>query len=202
MQILIFIPSFFIFLYTIFKLVKDDHVFFRRNIKLDHFFDYSFVAIFANWFFLHFVAHNKNEQLTFSILITSIMLFLIAKYKRIPLGRFFDFFTISFLSAATFWLFLQGVIGSDMQRYLYFAKAFIYLLVAIYFKKKLFPRIMSRSIREGSLSVFFIVFYSSFSIATSVFSALYERTNIISVESVILVLMLLASIPFLLKIQK
>lgn len=202
MYILILIPSFFLFLYTIFKLVKDDHVFFRRNIKLDHFFDYSFIAIFVSWFVLQFVSSTQNEKLTFSLLITAVVLFIIAKYKKIPVGRFFDFFTVSFLHGATLWLFLQGVLGSDMQRYLYFLKTIVYLLISFYFRKKLLPRIMSRNLREGSLSVFFIVFYSSFSILVSIFSVIYEKTNIVSIENLLLLLMLLASIPFLLRIQK
>ncbi len=202
MNTLIVIPSFFIFLYTIYKLVKDDHVFFRRNIKLEQFFDYTFIVTVISWIFLQIIYVDRKEYITYVILISAILLLTIAKYKRIPLGRFFDFFTISFLSAIPLWYLLLGFLVNSTEKFIYFLSSILYFLMAIFFMKVLYPKVMSRTFKEGSISVLFLMMYSFFSLLVSVFHIFFNKVNIFSVGNIIIVLMLFASMPLLLKVQK
>ncbi len=201
MNTIILIPSFFIFLYTIFKLVKEDHVFFRRNIKLEHFFDYTFIATTISWIFLQIINEAEQEQMTVVVIIASMVLFLIAKYKKIPVGRFFDFFTLSFLTAIPLWYFLLGIFSENNFKIVYFAGSAVFLLYSVLFIKVLFPKIMNRTLKEGSLTVFFIIFYSLFSLFASAFNIIYNSAPILSLGNLLIVFMLLASIPLLVKAQ-
>lgn len=202
MNSLIFIPSFFIFLYTIYKLVKDDHVFFRRNIKLEHFFDYTFIVSFICWFLLQFVNDGDGERLTYIILISSICLLLITRYKRIPIGRFFDFFALSFVSAIPLWYFFLGIFAKTPEKMIYIVSSIFYFFTGIFFMKVLYPKVMSRTLKEGSISALFLMLYSFFSLLISVFHIFFNKANVLSVGNIIIILMLFASMPLLIKIQK
>src|SRR5216683_2730865 len=50
MQILIFIPALLVFLYTLYRLVKDDYVFIRKGISLEQSFDVAFITLWVSLF--------------------------------------------------------------------------------------------------------------------------------------------------------
>src|SRR5205085_1816494 len=120
MHIFILIPAFILFLYYLYKLVKDDYVFIRKNVSLEQIFDIAFLVLGASFFFarffyllFHFDYHQnpfilfftpgKGSFSFFGLVVGSITtLYLIGKYKKIPLGRLFDFFTLALVVAMPF----------------------------------------------------------------------------------------------------
>ena len=65
MQIFILIPAFCFFLYYIYKLVKDDYVFIRKNISLEQVFDITFIVTWSSLFFsrlFFFIFHPVMRQ--------------------------------------------------------------------------------------------------------------------------------------------
>lgn len=67
MHILILIPAFLIFLYVIYKIVKDDYIFIRRNISLEQVFDIVFIIaliclIFSRFSFAEGVIGRRSKK--------------------------------------------------------------------------------------------------------------------------------------------
>src|SRR5256885_4366774 len=127
MELIILIPAFFIFLYTLYTLAKDDYILIRRNISAEDIFDISFLVgisslIFSRFFY--FLVHPfTNQNILFLIFSTKgqfslfggflggvLVLYLISKYRRIPLGRVFDFFVFSFIVCLPFGFLGYGIL--------------------------------------------------------------------------------------------
>src|SRR6266568_4274147 len=51
MQLLLFIPALLVFLYALFRLVKDDYIFIRKGISLEQSFDIAFITVWGGLFF-------------------------------------------------------------------------------------------------------------------------------------------------------
>lgn len=198
MQLLIFIISFFIFLQTLHKLVKDDHVFLRKNIKMEEFFDIAFIVTAIGLAFAQIVSSRNTSFLSFFVFGALLSLLLIGKYKKFPLGRFFDFFTLSFLISLPVVFFLQALFYKKTELIIYLVSAFIYYILAIFFKKVLLAGIMSRTLKEGRLSIFFLILFSLFSLLTGVVRVIIEHAAFLSLENILLLTLLTVALILLL----
>jgi hypothetical protein len=124
----IFIPSLLIFLFTLYKLAKDDHVFLRKNVRLEQFFDMGFIVFFTSWIISIIFSPSNTVSLTYVVTGGALALFLLGKYRKLPIGRLFDFFTISLLAAAPAWFLLLGLFTKDIVRIINFSYAFFYFV--------------------------------------------------------------------------
>lgn len=216
MEFIAIIPSFFIFLYCLYKLVKDDYVFIRKNISLEQLFDIIFgviwVSIFfartfafmfdppsTNYFSEFFSLRSSGFSLTGAVLGGLLSLYLIGRYRKIPLGRLFDFFTLAFLFAlpwgyAFFSLFVKG-----QAMILSLVNAGIYFVLMFVFIKSLYPRLMSRTLKEGNLSIIFLIFFSVASLGTSIVQQVHSQSPFLSFHNVILFSLFIFSLLLLLK---
>src|ERR1035437_4214204 len=105
MKYLLLIPSFLVFLYCLYKMVKDDYLFIRRNISLEQVFDIGFSITFISLLFsrlfyyiyqpvtgdiflVSYFSFQKGGLSLFGAVIGGVIgLFFIGKYKKVPLGR-------------------------------------------------------------------------------------------------------------------
>jgi prolipoprotein diacylglyceryltransferase len=209
MEILVLIPAGLIFLYSLWRLVKDDYVFIRKGISLEQSFDIAFITLWISLFFsrlfdtLFHYQSNKNIFLQFfslneggfslvgAIIGGVIALFIIGKYKRIPLGRVSDFFTLSALFA-----FPVGYLGSalfvERAQLLYtFLNAVLFLLLLIFFVQFLKPKLMSRTLKEGTLSIMFLIFFSIITLLSTLLSSLQNLQGYILNPATITTIVLL-----------
>ena len=131
MQIIILIPAFLAFLYTLYKLVKDDYIFIRKNVSAESMFDTSFilavVSIFTSrilYFLFNPIPHKNNIILFFTagqggfsllgaVVGAMIALYAIGRYKKWPIGRLFDFFALAFSVALPVGLLCTAVFLRD-----------------------------------------------------------------------------------------
>src|SRR5258708_5406109 len=150
MQILLFIPAVLVFLYALYHLVKDDYIFIRKGISLEQSFDIAFITLWAGLFtsrflflFFHldkgenflvdfFSFKNGGFSLTGAIIGGTLAVYLMSKYKRLPLGRLSDFLSLSFLYSLPL-LFLVDTLFVTKNELL-----FVFLNVIIYFVLLLF----------------------------------------------------------------
>jgi hypothetical protein len=195
----IFIPSLLIFLFTLYKLAKDDHVFLRKNVRLEQFFDMGFIVLFTSWIISIIFSPSNTVSLTYVVTGGALALFLLGKYRKLPVGRLFDFFTVSLLAAAPAWFLLLGLITKDMVRIINFSYAFFYIILFLYFLKGILPRVMNRTIKEGSLTVFFLIIFSIASLFVPVLNFIRERTNILTAENILLVVLFILSLALILR---
>lgn len=199
MQIISFIPSFFISLFVLFKLVKDDHVFLRKNIKLEEIFDIVFIATILGIIFAQFASAKNSFSLPQGVIGGALGLLLIGKYRKLPLGRLFDFFTLSFLTSLPVGFLIAALFSKKTQLILYFFGAFVYFLLAVFSTKNLLSRTMNRTLKEGSLSIYILMFFSLFSLLMPVFGAIKWHLNFFNPENISLIILFVISLILLVK---
>ncbi len=120
---MIFLPEiliicFCIFLYCVFVFAREDFILLRKNVSLEHMFSMSFLTFLVGLFFarLFFVIGNfSSHYLNLLVFLVFIyfpglsfaggvlgglgFLWLFTKRKKMPFGRIFDIFALSFLFA-------------------------------------------------------------------------------------------------------
>lgn len=186
MNFFIFIPSFFVFFYTLHGLVKDDHVFLRKNIKLEQFFDVAIIVIIVSSLFAQF-SSRANLSLTFAVLGGFLALFIIGKYKNYPIGRVFDFFTLSFMSSLPILFLLAVIFSKKTEQIINFSSFFVYAVITLLFRRELLAKIMNRTLKDGSLSIYFLMIFSTFSLLASVVRLIKDKVVLLSLENAVLV---------------
>lgn len=213
MQIVVLIPAFILFLYSIYKLVKDDYVFIRKNISLEQVFDITFIVMsvglfFARLFYFVFNPQQIDQNIFLAFFSTNIpglslfggiiggagALLLIGKYKKIPLERLFDFFTLALVVALPFGFLGAATLVKNFTLLSYLGNAVVYLIFAVFCVKYVYPKLASRELKEGNMQVLFLVFIAVVLLINA--TMLREEGKIIffSIESVVLLLFFLFSL--------
>jgi prolipoprotein diacylglyceryltransferase len=221
MEILVLIPALLIFLYTLYKLSGDDHVLIRKNISLEQMFDATFITL---WFclvlsriyffifdqkskgnvFIEFFTTRGGLSLTGAVVSGIIVLYLVAKYKKIPLGRLFDFFTLSFLFAlpAGFAGIMLLHLKQPVVLIAYGVSAVIYLVSAILFRRFLFPKLLNRSIKEGTISVYFLFLFTLVSFGVSLIHTGKTMPPLLTTNTYVLIGLLVAGMILFINLQR
>ncbi len=212
MQIVVLIPAFILFLYYIYKLVKDDYVFIRKNISLEQVFDITFIVTWISLFFARLFYFIFNPQITQSIFFnffsTNVSglslfgglvgsagaLFLIGKYKKIPLGRLFDFFTLALVVSLPLGFLGAASLARDFTLVAYLGNAVVYFIFALFCVKYVHPKLTSRELKEGNLQVVFLVFIAVVLLINGVLLREEGKIVLISIENIVLLVFLLFSL--------
>jgi prolipoprotein diacylglyceryltransferase len=220
MQFLLFIPALLVFLYALYRLVKDDYIFIRKGISLEQTFDIAFIMLWISLFtsrFFYLLFHLKKGEsilidffslkngglsLTGAILGGTIAIFLVSKYKRLPLGRLSDFISLSFLFALPLLFLANALFVKKNELLLVFLNAIIYFVLMLFVVQFLYPKIMNRSFKEGMLAVLFLLLFSLISLATSLLTSLKSLQAFINPENIILSLLLITSIVLLIRQER
>lgn len=211
------IVCFFTFLFCLYKFTKDDYQFIRKNISSEQVFDIVFIVFWIGLFFarfIFFIGYNLQERDLLSSFFSlrfggfslpggifggSLMLFLIGKYRKIPIGRMFDFFSLALLFSLPIGFTGYAFSLRSNASYLYLAVGLLYLILLILFMRFLFPRILNRTIREGNLSLYFIAIYSLLSLFASVLRLEKNVVAFISIDTLLLIVFLLLSLFIVVK---
>ncbi|MBI5123388.1 hypothetical protein HZA75_06040 [Candidatus Roizmanbacteria bacterium] len=187
MEILITIlPAFLIFLFSIYKIVKDDYVFIRRNISLEQIFDISIIVFLVGLALVDF-------SLLGAVIAGIMVLYLITKYKKIPLGRIFDFFTFAFVIALPIGFLSHAFFIKGADVLVDVANAVLFLIFAFFSGKAVYPMIMSREVKEGSLHIIFLVFFAFVSFVDTVFLQQKGKLVLLNAQNILLALFFIFS---------
>jgi len=217
MQFLIFIPALLVFLYMLYRFVKDDYIFIRKGISLEQSFDIAFITLWSsllssrifyllfhlypgeNFLFDFFSLHKGGFSLTGAIIGGTLAIYLIGKYDRLPLGRLSDFLSLAFLYTLPLVFLSDAVIAGKEKTLFAFLNAAIYFVLLLFFAQFLYPKILNRTIKEGFLAILFLFLFSLISLITSLLVSLQHIQNIISPENITLCLFLIFNIVLLIK---
>jgi prolipoprotein diacylglyceryltransferase len=220
MQLLILIPSLLVFLYSLYRLVKDDYVFIRKGISLEQSYDIAFVTlwvslIFSRLFYLLFhLQSGKNIFLQFfsftqggfsligAILGGILALLFIGRYKRVPLGRLSDFMSLSFMFALPLGFLANAIFVTKGELLFTFLSAVLYFLLMMFFVQFLKPKLMSRTMKEGTLSILFLLFFSVISLVVSLLSSLKNIPEMLTGQNFATLGLLIFSIILLIKEER
>jgi prolipoprotein diacylglyceryltransferase len=217
MELLVLLPALLIFLFSLYRLVKDDYIFIRKGISLEQSYDISFITLWVSLFFsklLYVLFHFSNKQNIFvqffsikngefsligAIIGGVIALYIFSKYKKMPLGRMSDFFSLSFLYALPVGLLANAIFVSKNQLLYVFLNVIIYFVVVLFFVQFLYPKILNRTIKEGMLSILFLLFFSTISLLTSLLSSLKDIQTFLTAQNGVTLLLFFFSIFLLIK---
>jgi hypothetical protein len=206
MNILIFVPAFLVFIYCLYRLVKDDYVFIRKNVSSEQMFDIAFVITWIGLFFsrlFFFVLHSlrdaniltsffsvqANEFSLFGLVLGGIGgLYLAGRYKKLPINRLFDFFATAFAVALPVGFLTSTLFFKEYVLLLYFINAVIYSFFAYYLIKYFQPKF-----------IVFILFFSSVSLVDSLILQFLNKSSLIDIENILLLLAMITSLVFFFK---
>lgn len=212
---LVLLFCFFIFLYVLFYLSKDDFVIIRRDISIDRIFNVAFLTGIVSLFFARFFyvlfhpAKDLFNPLVFlafpyvpglsilgGIAGGALFCYTYARYKKMPAGKIFDLIVMSFISILPLGylltyllLFLQTSLFYNVL----FLASFIWLFL---FLKIIHPFSLKGEIKDGSLGLIFISLFSFFYFIAKLFIdvkifSFFELENIFLLILIFLPLVLL-----------
>jgi hypothetical protein len=178
-SLLIILICFFIFLFFLYYLSKDDFVIIRKDLALDRIFSMAILACivglicarlcfaifslrpeFINPLVFMAIPYHPGLSLIGGITGGSIFIYFYAVTKKIPVGRLFDIFIMSFIGVLPIGLMLNifALQGKEpVIQNIIFVASIILLFV---FSKLIFPFSSKGEIKDGSLGLFFILIIS------------------------------------------
>lgn len=215
-MIIVLLVCFFLFLYVLYFLSKDDFVILRRDIPLDRIFNIAFLAsvlslissrlfyvisdpkpIFLNPLgFLLFPYFPGLSQIG-AVIGGLIFVILYSNWKKMPSGKFLDLFAFSYLSVMPIGylgLILLNLRSPHMQHIVSF---FIYILVLVIFGKLLLPYSYKGVIKDGSLGLLFLITFSSITFLLNVIFNFQGISFFLKIENIGLIVLFASSVIFL-----
>jgi hypothetical protein len=206
MSIFIFIPAFFVFVYSLYKLVKDDYVFIRKNISSEQIFDVAFMVTWIGLFFsrtlsiilypqadedifLSFFSVHINDFSLLGLILGGIGgLYLIGKHRKYPINNIIDFFTSAFVISLPVGFFSSMFFLKEYELLLHFLNGVIYAIFAYY---------LIRYIKH-KLTVF-LIFFSFISLANLLLLQFIKKINFITIESILFLSLIIISLTIFFK---
>lgn len=219
---MIFLPEililcFVVFLYCVFAFAREDFILLRKNISLEHMFSMSFLTffvglLFARVFFVlgNFSTHYLNllvflvfiyfPGLSFAgaILGGLVFLSLILKRRKMPFGRVFDIFSLSFIFSVyvgNLAVFIIDLFSKKIE-FMSAGLSILFLLGFILFAY-LFANLKFR--KDGSCGYSIISFFSLVHLINLIFQKGRAHLLTISFEEVLLLVIFLTMLGFFLK---
>ncbi len=220
MELAILIPALLVFLYSLYRLVKDDYVFIRKGILLEQSYDIAFIILWISLFFsraffllfnyqpgknIFFQFFSINEggfSLLGAIIGGMIAMYFIGRYKKVPLGRLSDFLSLSFLFALPVGFLTSALLVNRSELLFTLLSAVLYFLLILFFVQFLYPRILSRTLKEGMLSILFLLFFSLISLLTTFLVSLKNIAAYVNSHTITLFILLIFSLILLFKEAK
>ena len=167
-----------LFLFRLYHVANDDYVLVKKNITLEEIFNCALVCSLSALFFARLFHALINPEPVFQsplgfllfpyfpglsllggVVGGALSLFIYSRIKKFPMGRVFDFFTVSFAFILPF-----GLIG-----YFLFSQNFsiggivllgLFTLIGLGVNIYLYPKASSLGIKDGSISILFLIFFS------------------------------------------
>ena len=219
--ILVILLCFFIFLFALYLLTRDDFVLIRKDATLDMTFNMAFITFAVSVLSSRILYITLNPSLDFlnplvfllfpyypglSLLGGAVggvlFLLLISKQQKFPMGRLLDFFSISFLSVlpiGTIGYFLLG--RQNLFTIAPISLVLVYTILFFIFIKILLPRFLSRRLKDGTIGLIFLICFAVISLVGNFIGRVGNLLNL-GLEDLILIIMLYASLVFLFRQEK
>jgi|SRR5581483_81845 len=214
-NILSIIICLFTFLFSLYLLVREDYILFRKNVSLETVFNIAFIILLlglisARLFYVafHFKRIFLNPLVFLHILnypglsligaiIGPLLVFLLYyRSKKLPLARLSDIFMLAFLFALPFTL-LPSIITKNINiNFLISIVFFILYIIISYIALRLF---LKWKTQEGRIGVYILITFCCLSLA---YHFLLDKTKIISIfsgEELMLLLLLVFSLFLFIK---
>lgn len=208
--VLFLVIALFIFLFTFYYYAKDDFYFIRKGILMDEMFNIVFIGLFFSIFMgrlvyvmFHLSTKFVNPLVFFLIpyfpglsLFGSIVglffsIVLLTKRRKIHGARFLDYTSIALLSALP-------VIFLFVYKDLYLTV--IHTVLFIFFTKSLLPKFHKGSLKEGSISLLFLIMFA-LAVLLQAIIQLYQKNIFLEIEDFLFILLFFVSALLLIRLE-
>lgn len=182
---IVLIVCFVFLLFRLYHVAKDDAVLVKKNISLQMIFDAAFVTglfsllsarlffvllnpdpIYLNPLVFLIFPYFPGLSLLGGFVGGVITLYLYGKNKKFPIGRVFDFFTVSFTFVLPIGLIGYFLLSGDFSLG-GVVKLILFTIIALGTNLYLQPKARSLEIKDGSISILFLIFLSLTMLLTS-----------------------------------
>lgn len=176
---IVLLICFFIFLYVLYYHVKDDFMIARKDIAIDKIFNLAFLTGIAALFSarLFYIFFNPSVELFNPLIFLafpyvsglslfggliggSLFLYTYAGYKRLPVGKILDLFTISFITILPIGYLINFVILLGKTDLFYKINAFSSFITFIFFVKIIYHFAEKGEVEDGSVSLMYLSVFS------------------------------------------
>lgn len=219
--ILVILICLLVFLYCVYLLANDDFIFLRRDVTMEKLFNIIFLGGLISLFFARLfygLIYAKDILLNPFVFLLfpyfpglsllggvlgagAIFLFLATRKKNpLPLGRMSDFFSIAFLVTLPVGYLGYFMFSEDGFSVIQTASLVItYLILFIIFLRFLLPQLLNGKLKEGTITIIFLICFSVVSIISNAFPTINVLDFFKNFENLILLAILIASIALLVK---
>lgn len=223
MNFLIFVIlfCFFVFLFVVYLLSKDDFVLIRKDITTERVFNVAFVMFAFSIFSSRLLYVVSNPSWNFVNPLTFLLfpyfpglslaggvgggvlfLLILLKLKKLPIGRLFDIFSISVLCSFPFgilgYFLLSGEFIFSIRPIVLF---FVYAAAIIFFLKIFLPRMLGGRFKDGTVGFLYLTFFSIVFFIDNVLGRGGDMLDM-GIEDLVLILMLYTSVVFIIRQEK
>lgn len=214
--ILVLIICFLVFLFTLYSLTHDDHFIIRKDIHMEMVFNIAFLVasaglLFSRLFYVFIypkpVFFNPLGFLLFpyfpglslvgGMLVGGIFLIAYLSYRKMPILKFLDLFSIALLSALPFG-FLGELVLLRRLEYSIIFNFLIFLILLLIFIRFIFSLSFRGDLKSGSLCFLFLFSFSLAYLLSKLFAGL-QNFPILNFENILLILTLVLSAVFFVK---
>lgn len=212
---IIILICFFIFLYLLYYFSRDDFVIVRKDISMERIFNLAFLTAIVSLFFsrLSFVLESLDPRLLNPLeflavpyfpglsliggmLGAAIFIFLYGSFRKLPVGKMLDLFTLSFMGVLPL-----GLIGNFIVHLgkvsLFSNLIFIFsIFVLLLFAKIIYPFSGRGEIKDGTLGLMFGAIFSFLYFMTRLFLNLKDF-SFLSLDNILILVVLFSSLILL-----
>lgn len=209
--------TFVVFLFCLYKISKEDHIFIRKGITPEHVFNYAFIAGIFGLFIarLMFVITNFSPQFLNPLVFLAfprfpglslaggvlggflgLLLVSLSRSRKLPLGRMADFFSLALLCALPVG-FLGNVFTTPRNEiFLAVLLPVVFTTFAVFFMKFLYPMLIRGALKESAITETFLICFCIIFLFTDIAKsqgAILSRLNVenIGVSIILFVTLLL-----------
>ena len=219
--VLVILFCFFIFLFSLYLLTRDDFVLIRKDVTLDKAFNITFITFAVSVLSSRILYIILNPSLDFLNPLVFLLfpyfpglsliggvgggvlfLLILCKYQKLPMGRLLDFFSISFLSALPVGIIGYFLLGrQNLFTIAPISLVLVYIVLFFAFIKILLPLLLSGRLKDGTIGLIFLICFSVISLVGNFIGRVGNLLNL-GLEDLILVIILYASLVFLFRQEK
>lgn len=199
----VIIICFVLFLFRLYHVANDDVVLAKKNISLEQVFNAAFVCGLASLLFarIFYVILNPDPvflnplgfivfpyfpglSLMGGVVGGIFALFLYARSKKFPIGRVFDFFTVSFTFILPIGLMGYFLLSGDFSTG-GAVKLALFTIIDLAANLYLYPKASSLEIKDGSTSILFLIFFSLTMLLTNaidnqgIYNFIHHKENLV-----------------------
>lgn len=218
--IIVLVICLFISLFCIYILSRDDHIFLRKDVAMDKLFNLAFLdfvigLLFARAFFVLFHSSKMfinplvfflfpyfpGLSLAGGVLGGLGFLIFYASAKGFPLGRIFDFFSISFLASLPLG-YLGFFILTGGKNIFSIILAIAYLCLLLIFIKYFYQLLLKGTLKDGSLGLIFFLLFSLGSVSSKIIEGFSKVSFIREPENYLFLVLFIVCIFLFIKQER